>query len=45
MNKGLALFLACALSLGFAVTVLAAEDAAQAKEGRRRRRSRKSWSG
>ncbi len=32
MNKGLALFLACALSLGFAVTVLAAEDAAQAKE-------------
>jgi hypothetical protein len=33
MNKGLAWFLACALSLGFAVTALAAEDAAQAKEG------------
>lgn len=32
MNKGLALFLACALSLGFAVTALAAEDAAQAEK-------------
>ncbi len=32
MNKGLALFLACALSLGFAMTAFAGKDAAQAKE-------------
>lgn len=32
MNKGLVLFLACALSLGFAVTALAGEDAAQAQK-------------